>query len=169
MVGTRVEQLANFVHPQLPKQLAGPFVEALAEIGANVVQHAESDIGFLAAQRFEKPYQGRLPPRLQLVVADAGIGIRDSLLPAFPILSAAPDQAAIELALKAEITSKPGTNSGVGLTTALEYAEAFGGILRVRSGAGLVVCRRGRRRSEAVPGLPGTVVAVELASPGRAL
>jgi hypothetical protein len=164
-----IEQLANFVYPQLPRPLAGAFVEALSEIGANVLQHAESEIGFLAAQRFEGDYRGRLAPRLLLVVADAGVGIRASLLPAFPDLGEATDEAAIELALEAEITSKPGTNSGVGLTTALEYAEAFGGILRVRSGAGEVVCRRGRRRAEPVPELPGTVVAVELASPGRAL
>jgi signal transduction histidine kinase len=164
-----IEQLANFVYPQLPRPLAGAFVEALSEIGANVVQHAESEIGFLAAQRFEGGYQGRVAPRLLLVVADAGVGIHASLLPAFPDLGEASDEAAIELALQADITSKPGTNSGVGLTTALEYAEAFGGILRVRSGAGVVVCRPDRRRSESVPWMPGTVVAVELASPGRAL
>jgi signal transduction histidine kinase len=163
-----VELLGNFVHPQLPRQLAGAFVEALSEIGANVLQHSESEIGFLAAQRFEGDFQGRKAPRLQLVVADAGIGIRASLTPTFPHLEASPDEEAIALALEPEITSKPGTNSGVGLSTALAYAEAFGGILRVRSGGGMVVCRRSGRTAEAVPGLPGTVVSVELASPGGA-
>lgn len=162
-----VDELARFVHPQLPRQLASWFVEAMAEIAGNVLQHAQSDIGFLAAQRFEKDFQGLVAPRLQLVVADAGIGIKDSLVGRYPDLQTQPDTAAIELALKAEVTSKPSTNSGVGLSTVDEYARAFGGVLRVRSGAGVVVHRRTGKRVRQVPYLPGTVVAVELASPGR--
>lgn len=162
-----VDELANFIFPQLPPQLAGAFVEAMAEIASNVLQHSGSNIGFLAAQRFEKDYQGRLAPRLQLVVADAGIGIRHSLSASYPHLRDATDVDAIDLALRPEVTSKPATNSGVGLSTVVEYADAFGGVLRIRSGAGVVERRRSKVRRLAVPELPGTVVAVELASPGR--
>jgi anti-sigma regulatory factor (Ser/Thr protein kinase) len=163
-----IEQLAEFVEPQLPHQLAGPFIEALAEIGANVIQHAEARVGFVAAQRFEKALYRRQPPRLQLVVADAGMGIRESLRPAYPDLESGNDRDAIILALKEEVTSKPGTNSGVGLSTALAYADAFGGIFRVRSGEGVVVVGLKKPKSSArLPGFRGTVVAVELASPGR--
>lgn len=75
-----IEQLCNFTYPQLPLELAEDFTSALAEIGSNVVQHSRATVGFVAGQRFEKAFQGRQPPRLQLVVGDAGVGIRHSLL-----------------------------------------------------------------------------------------
>lgn len=163
-----IEQLCNFTYPQLPLELAEDFTSALAEIGSNVVQHSQATVGFVAGQRFEKPFQGRQPPRLQLVVGDAGVGIRQSLLEARPEVAEISDLAAIELALQPGVTSKPGVHSGVGLTTVKEYAEAFGGILRIRSGNGTIVLRRGHSRGFEVPGLQGTIVSVELCSPGRA-
>lgn len=162
-----IDELGRFVWPQLPARLADAFTEALVEIGANVIQHAGARVGFVAAQRFENAYQGRVPPRLQLVVGDAGIGIRASLAAGRPEAAGMSDEQAILLALREGVTGKPGTNSGVGLSTVREYADAFMGILRVRSGEGMVVRRRRVQSSRLVPGLPGTIVAVELASPGR--
>lgn len=164
-----IEELARFVWHQLPHRLADSFTEAVAEIGINVIQHAESDIAFVAAQRFEKRYQGRPPPRLQLVVSDAGVGIRQSLSRGRPEAAGLDDVQAIGLALEEGVTGRPGVNSGVGLTTVRDYADAFMGVLRVRSGTGMVVIRRRKESSRRVPHLPGTLVAVELASPGRRL
>ncbi len=162
-----VDKLCEFVYPQLPRQLAGDFTVALAEIGSNVVQHAATSVGFVAAQRFEKDFQSRPGPRLQLVVGDAGIGIRQSLAEARPDVAQMTDEDAILLAIQDGVTGKPGTNSGVGLSTARDYADAFQGVFRVRSGEGMLLRRRRVQFSRGVPGLPGTIVAVELASPGR--
>lgn len=162
-----IDELANLLYPQLPRDLSSPFIEAMAEIVANVLEHSQSEIGFLAAQRFEKDFRGRAAPRVQLVIADAGIGIRESLLQAYPNLANKSDTEAIDLALQQNVTSKPGTHSGVGLSSAAEHADNFRGILQVRSGAGLIVRRRTGTKRQAVPWLPGTVVAVELASPAK--
>lgn len=162
-----IDEICNLAWTQLPSDLRGEFVEALSEIGANVIEHSEAEIGFLCAQRFEKNWRKRKGPRVQFVVCDAGIGIRKSLLPAHPRASAMSDKDAIQLALEEGVSGKPTTNSGVGLTTVLRYADIFGGVLRIRSGAGVVIRGAGTAAATRdVPGLPGTVVLVELASPG---
>jgi hypothetical protein len=79
-----VEELSNFAYEQLPRKFAESFTTALSEIGSNVVNHSEANVGFVAGQRYENDYQGRTPPRLQLMVADAGIGIKESLAAAHP-------------------------------------------------------------------------------------
>jgi hypothetical protein len=164
-----VDDLANFIWPQLPPHVRQGFVDALAEVGINALQHADSSIGFIAAQRFEGDFQGRKAPRLQFVIGDAGIGIRASLAAGRPEAGGMSDRDAILLAMQEGVTGKPGRNSGVGLSTVGDYADAFGGVFRVRSGDGMVVRRLGGEKEIArdVPDLPGTVVAVELASPGR--
>lgn len=160
-----VEQIANFVYPQLPRRLAGGFTEAIAEIGMNVVQHSQAEVGFVAAQRFEKQYQTRKPPRVQLVMGDAGIGIRSSLATVHPEVAKMTDEQAILKALEPGVTSKPGIQSGVGLDTVREYTAMFQGVLRIRSDRATVVLRRGHlAESRPVPGLSGTIVAVELCS-----
>lgn len=162
-----IEELCQFAYPQLPPQLAEHFTSALAEVGSNVVHHSEALVGFVAGQRFEKGFQGRPPPRLHLVVADAGIGIRSSLAQAHPEVADMSDVQAISKALEWGVTSKPDKHSGVGLSTVQDYARAFAGVLRIRSGTGTVVFRRGNQHVRGVPGLPGTIVSVELCSPGR--
>lgn len=164
-----IDRICNFVWEQLPGELREGFVEALAEIGTNVIAHSEATVGFLAGQRFEKAYRGRNPPRLQLVVADAGIGIKASFAALGPIVQAMPDESVIEEAVKAGVTSKPNKHSGVGLSTVLRYADMFDGVLRIRSGSGLFVRKRGRQVTRQLARLPGTIVAVELSSPGRSV
>lgn len=79
-----IEELCNFAYPQLPRELAEEFIEALAETGSNVVQHAKASEAFASGQRLDVAYRGRRPPRLHLVVGDSGIGIRSSLASAHP-------------------------------------------------------------------------------------
>jgi hypothetical protein len=71
-----IEELCNFAYPQLPRDMAEEFIEALAEIGSNVVQHAKASEAFASGQRLDVAYRRRPPPRLHLVVGDSGIGIR---------------------------------------------------------------------------------------------
>lgn len=161
-----IDHLCGFTHPQLPQHLAELFTSALAEIGSNVVQHSQAAVGFVAGQRFEKAYQGRNPPRLHLVVGDAGIGIRNSLVAANPQWGRLSDAEAVALALQPGVTSKPAVHSGLGLTTVQDYVQMFEGVLRIRSGSALLTERRGLRQVRTVPEMTGTIVSIELASPG---
>jgi signal transduction histidine kinase len=162
-----VEDLANFVWPQLPLQLAERFTGALAEIASNVVAHSGSTVGFVAGQRYDKAYQGRLPPRLHLVVGDAGIGIRASLAAALSEVAQMSEVQAVRYALTPGVTAKPSVHSGVGLSTVRDYARYFGGVMRLRSGGASVVLRPTGEKAIQVPRVRGTVVSVELSSPGR--
>lgn len=162
-----IEKLGKFIYFQLPEHHREGFTIALAEVGSNVIQHSGAEVGFLAGQRYEKALYNRPPPRVQLVIADAGIGIRESLAQGVPEAGDMREENAIHLALGRGVSGKPETNSGVGLTTVREFADRYGGILRVRSGRGLMVFRNGKEELSEVPGLQGTIVAVELASPGK--
>jgi len=162
-----IDKLCEFVAPQLPVRFREGFVVAVAEIGSNVIFHSQADIGFTAGQRYERNYRGRLAPRLHLVVGDAGIGIKESLKIGDAEVGQLTDKEAIAIALQPGTTSKPGVHSGVGLSTVREYADTFGGVLRIRSGYGSVMERQGLIVKRDVPGLPGTIVSVELCSPGR--
>lgn len=162
-----VDQIANWVYPQLPIQLAERFTNALAEIGMNVIAHSHADAGFVVGQRYNKDYQGRMAPRLHLAVGDDGIGMKSSLMPVFPELENQPESAAIMKAKEWYVTGKPDKHSGVGLSTVQEYADMFGGVLRIRSGESTVVRRRGIDQVLELPGISGTIVSVELCSPGR--
>jgi signal transduction histidine kinase len=162
-----VEDLASFVWPHLPWQLAERFTGALAEIASNVVAHSGATVGFVAGQRYEKAFQGRYPPRLHLVVGDAGIGIHASLAAALPEAASMSEVEAVRYALTPGVTAKPGRHSGVGLSTVREYARYFGGVMRLRSGGASVVLRPSGEKAIQVPRVRGTVVSVELSSPGR--
>jgi hypothetical protein len=161
-----VEELAAFVYPQLPQAFQESFTEGLAEIGSNVVAHSGAPVGFVAGQRYERAFQGRHPPRLHLVVGDAGMGIRKSLAPAHPEVASMSDADVIRMALEPGMTGKPRLHSGVGLSTVRDDARAFAGVLRIRSGGATVVQRPSGERTQLVPRLPGTIVSVELSSPG---
>jgi hypothetical protein len=162
-----VDELARFVYPQLPRQFQESFTEGLVEIGSNVVAHSGATVGFVAGQRYEREYQGRTPPRLHLVVGDAGMGIRQSLAEAHPEVGSMTEAEAIWLALKPGTTGKPGRHSGVGLSTVRRDAAAFAGVMRIRTGGATVILRPSGERAKQVPRLPGTIVSVELSSPGR--
>lgn len=162
-----IQALAEWVYPQLPEHLAEGFTQALAEIGTNVVSHAEAETGFVVGQRYEKDHRGQKAPRVHLVVADAGIGIKASLARGKPEVASMSEHEAILLAKEWYVTSKPEVHSGLGLSTVEEFAQMFGGRLRIRSGSATVVTSRSGEQTKQLPGIEGTVVSVELASPGR--
>jgi len=147
-----IEQLANFAYNRLTGWVAGPFTEALAEIGANVIHHSEAEVGFVAAQRYRKK------KTLLFVVGDGGIGIRESLARGVLTAQGLSDSEALELAVRPGVTGKPGLHSGVGLSTVLELAEN----MSIRSGYGLLTKGWGDVKAKPVPGLSGTIVCAEV-------
>jgi hypothetical protein len=161
-----IEELCNFAYPQLPRDMAEEFIEALAEIGSNVVQHAKASEAFASGQRLDVAYRRRPPPRLHLVVGDSGIGIRSSLAIAHPEVEQMPEGEAILKAIEPGVTGRPGVNSGVGLYSILEYVRTVGGEMRIRSGNATAIFGRSGQRMLRTPGLPGTIVSVELCRPG---
>jgi hypothetical protein len=162
-----IEELCNFAYPHIPYQYVETFIESLAEVGSNVVQHSEARQAFVSGQRLDVAYRGRLPPRLHLVVGDTGIGIKASLARARPEVASLAEEDAILKAIEAGVTGKPGINSGVGLTTILGYVQGVGGEMRIRSGSATVVFNAEGRQVLRSPGLPGTIVSVELCRPRR--
>ncbi len=146
-------------------QYAHALEYALSEIVLNVAQHARG-AGFVGAQHY------RTTGITQIVVADAGIGIRGSFkLAESPVcMRIDSDQDAIEVALEGQVSSTshffgPGLgdndNQGVGLTLMTEVARSIGGQYTVFSGTGAVSESGGMALSEA-QGYKGTFCAFSL-------
>jgi hypothetical protein len=160
-----IEELCNFAYPNLPRDLREEFTDALAEIGSNVIFHADAYNAFVSGQRLDVEYKGRYPPRLHLVVGDTGIGIKKSLVKARPEVADMSEEDAIRKAIEPGVTGRPGINSGVGLYTILEYVNGLGGEMRIRSKSATIVFNREGTSALRTPGVPGTVVSVELCRP----
>lgn len=142
--GKLSEEVADCIAPDQkdlvdPEQTGGydGISYSVSELINNVIQHSNS-YGFLGAQHYPKS------DLTQIVVADIGIGIRQSF-----IESGSPharqvetDRLAIELALKAEVSSKShgiyavggAENAGVGLSLLKDVALSSGGSFLVVSG-----------------------------------
>jgi len=76
--------------------------------------------------------------RFEMVIADAGIGIRASLFSKISV--AIDDQTALENALTMGITRYPdGTGHGTGFRTVFDALASLGGTLRFRSGVAALV------------------------------
>jgi hypothetical protein len=160
-----IEELCNFAYPNLPRDLREEFTDALAEIGSNVIQHADAYNAFVSGQRLDVDSKGRYPLRLHLVVGDTGIGIQKSLAKARPEVTDMSEEDAIRKAIEPGVTGRPGINSGVGLYTILEYVNGLGGEMRIRSKSTTIVFNRQGTSVLRTPGVPGTVVSVELWRP----
>lgn len=138
------EEVADCIAPD-QKELSDPeqtgFYDGISysvsELINNVIQHSNS-YGFISAQYYPKE------DLTQIVVADIGIGIRQSFIESDSPYSsqATTDREAIELALKAQVSSKThgkyavggAENAGVGLTLLKHVALKSGGDFLVISG-----------------------------------
>jgi len=110
---------------------------SVSELINNVIQHSSS-YGFLGAQYY------RRDDLTQIIVADVGIGIKQSFIDSDSpyALKATTDQSAVELALRSQISSKThgrfalngAENAGVGLTLLKDIALRSGGSFLVISG-----------------------------------
>jgi anti-sigma regulatory factor (Ser/Thr protein kinase) len=131
---------------------------AIREIGQNVFDHANSRTGgFAIAQR------GATRKEFEIAVADSGIGIPASIRANNEYSQVSRDSVAIERALTAGVTGKPGTqNKGLALAAIREFLRENYGTLLVRSGSGAV--EDGHRQSvrDDLSKLRGTVVAIRL-------
>lgn len=127
---------------------------SIYEIADNVVTHAGATSGWI--QLVTQRDSGLI----EVVVSDAGVGIRDSLLPAFPDISS--DVDAINRALTKGVTRGLDHGLGNGLAGAERVSQAGRGWLTLHTSAGAVVVREGERKDESRPAHPGTVVALTL-------
>lgn len=127
---------------------------------ANALEHSGSE-----AVIMEQVYRDGEPPdhdgRVQVVIGDAGRGIRASLI-AGGRQHPSTDVAAIASALEYLVSSVEDPGRGQGLTTTLEEVTALDGDLLIRSGSGTV--REGAKGqvTRKVPHIDGTVVAMSL-------
>jgi len=109
------------------KALGGAFVE----LANNAIDHSERPNSTCIAYRC-------VEGAFEMVIADAGIGIRASLFPKYPSLI--DDQTALENALTMGITRYPdGTGHGTGFRTVFDALASLGGTLRFRSGVAALV------------------------------
>ena len=129
----------------------------LNEITDNVLNHAESSVGgFVQLSMLERT--NRL---IELVVADAGIGIPNSLRTTRPHLD---DLEAVEMAIREGVTRDKRVGQGNGLFGTFQICEKSKGQLRIDSGRGTLSFsgQSGfHMRNEAVP-FEGTVIDVQV-------
>ena len=127
---------------------------SIYEIADNVLTHAGAHSGWI--QLVTQRESGLL----ELVVSDAGVGVRDSLLPAFPDIEN--DVDAINLALTKGVTRGLEHGLGNGLAGVERVSEAGRGWLTLQTQEGATVVREGSRNDESRPSHPGTVVALTI-------
>lgn len=134
--------------------------EGLWEMVANALEHSGSEAVIMG-----QVYREGEPPdddgRVQVVIGDAGRGIRASLT-AGGRQHLSNDVAAIESALEYLVSSVADPGRGQGLTTTLEEVTALDGDLLIRSGSGTLREGAEGRRTHEVPHIDGTVAAMSL-------
>jgi signal transduction histidine kinase len=129
---------------------------ALAELTQNVLDHSKSGVGgFLSARAFKNVRD------LRFVVADLGIGFRQSLKNKHVIRS---DRDAIALALQERVSGQTlKRNMGMGLSLLQDVVRRNGGELMVYSGQGALVDRNGRVKiTTPRVAYPGSLASVRL-------
>lgn len=134
--------------------------EGLWEMVANALEHSGSEAVIMG-----QVYRDGEPPdhddRVQVVIGDAGRGIRASLT-AGGRQHPSTDAAAITSALEYLVSSVADPGRGQGLTTTLEEVTALDGDLLIRSGSATVREGTKGRATREVPHIDGTVVAMSL-------
>jgi hypothetical protein len=160
------EEVAGSVMELLSNEQVSVDLEMVGEIVIELVQnfadHSRRTFAAFAAQWFPNR------KRLDLVVADCGVGIRASLAsnPKFAHVASMPHSDVAALAFEAEVTARRG-GGGTGLTVVRDYAKRLGAILRLSTFDGFVVLGpatgyRGRMAHD----LPGVQVDVRIPTGG---
>jgi hypothetical protein len=147
-------------------QVLEALTEGLWELVANAIEHSGAD-ALLMGQVYERGEPPDHDRRVQIVIGDAGRGIRASFLES-GTRSPADDAAAIEFALQYLVSSVPDPGRGQGLTTTVEQSTALTGKVVLRSGGAQVTVDPGGTRFESVEPVGATVVGISLPLyPGR--
>jgi len=113
----------------------GHVLEVLSELSSNVLLHAQTDFGGVAAMQ---TYRSRKGTRYVVIsIGDAGIGVRRSLA-ANPALSErlGSDAQALGVAVQLGASRFATGGHGGGLPRVLEIARRYGGRVAFRSGTG---------------------------------
>src|ERR1700754_1611075 len=105
------------------------FEWALNEIAGNVLVHSEAESGWVQVVTYKENH------KLALIVCDSGIGIPRAMRAMYDIKT---DQAALEMAMRPGITSKPKFGQGNGLAGALAIAQYSKGMFALTSSRGRV-------------------------------
>lgn len=160
---TDADRMAALVHDRvypLDPRAAAALHNGLAEIGANVCDHAQST-GFMAAQAI-----GRLD-QLRFAVADRGVGLLSTLVGR----GAHDDRSAVDLAISGESRLKDeDATRGSGLPNTIEQVAALGGAVFIASGAATVqLGATDVWRCTAEPAWEGTLLEGRLPAPRHAL
>ena len=157
-----VESLSNQTLDTLNTSKLGavnlhPFVSnVFAELANNAVQHSESEIGALGLIQFYESGDSR---RFICVVADGGIGIRQSLERNPELKERVPyDWVAIELALRERVSGTGHPTRGIGLSWIADDMRKPGRQLTIHSGLGaLFINENTESESRRVTLFPGTL------------
>lgn len=144
--------------PRMTDGLGKVFKQKLFEIFQNAVIHSESEIGIFVCGQFFPQKQ-----KLDLTIADAGIGIRDAVRRYFndPKIASVP---AIRWALQEGNTTKTGKQpGGLGLKFLHDFARLNKGCIHIVSRFGFYEFDAGNESFKKMAGdYPGTVVTLEV-------
>lgn len=139
-----VEDLAIAMEERFATEFIGwagllqPCYLIFSELAANVVNHAQSDGGYVLAQQ----YNFRTGPVVDIAIADCGIGIRESLLQNPDNGPYQSDCEAIGQALCEGISAIRNTHRGYGLYYVADNVQiAENRSLTIRSGNGILTLR----------------------------
>ncbi len=131
-----------------------------SELVENVFYHAESPIDALTSIQAYKKYKEK-PARTELVIVDAGRGIRPALAESKYADQVTDDYSAIALAIQKNVTTTGDERRGIGLWVASEVVRLNGGVMLILSNeGGMRVDGDGAHRVDE-HFWPGTLVAIE--------
>lgn len=131
-----------------------------SELVENVFYHAESPIDALVSIQAYKKYKEK-PARTELVIVDAGRGIRPVLEESKYAKQITDDYSAISLAVQKNVTTTGDERRGIGLWVASEVVRLNAGeMLIVSNEGGMRVNENGQHRVDEHY-WPGTIVAIE--------
>lgn len=114
--------------PDLQRSDFAAFEWAVNELTDNVLMHSESSIGgFVQVSTFVREHK-----RVQFVVADAGIGIPNSLRSGRPAIAS--DTEALDMAVREGVTRDPSIGQGNGMFGSFQICSKSGGTFLIDSG-----------------------------------
>ncbi|MBI4682689.1 MAG: ATP-binding protein [Nitrospirae bacterium] len=143
--------------PRMTQAMDKRFRQSVFEIFQNSVIHSESLLGIFVCGQFYPQLQ-----RLDLTVADAGIGIRNTVRRYLRQRISSVD--AIKWAIEARNTTKTGPQpGGVGLKFLIDFIELNKGKIQIASRFGFFEYNNGAQKfSKLTADFPGTVVNLEV-------
>jgi hypothetical protein len=151
------------------KEIRDAFFVSLVELMDNAIEHSECGWGGIACAQAYAPAAGG-PRRTQLVVADAGIGIRRHLERGLR-LEIGSDEEAVSMAIRPQVSGarRSGalggdgpSHAGMGLPQIVEIVKEIKGNLLLCSGRGMVWVKAGALVMEKCGGWPGTIAVMDI-------